>query len=284
MNHIRIEPQEHPVLVTEPPLNPKLNRQKTIEIMLEGYNTPAVWIGNQAVLGLYSTGRFFGIVLDSGYGDSHIVPVYEGHAIQHAILTLNVGGQDITNYLIKLLSKKGYQFTTSAEKEIVRDIKRKVGYIAHDYVAEMKKVDIANNMERKYELPDGQIITINSERFKCTEVLFKPELIGKECKGAHKLINDSIMKCDTDIRRGLYKNTILCGGSTMFSGIDKRLTKEMKQLASNFNVKIIIAQDGIYSVWVGGSILGSLSTFNEIWISYDEYMETGPNIVNRKCF
>jgi len=149
----------------------------------------------------------------------------------------------------------------------------------------MQKSETSSDLEKNYELPDGEVITVGNERFRCSEVLFKPSLIGKEREGVDKLTYESIMKCDIDIRRDLYVNTVLSGGSTMFPGVDIRLTKEMTKLApSSIRVKIIVPPERKYSVWIGGSILSSLSTFQEMWITEDEYDESGPGIVHRKCF
>merc|ERR1719350_522679 len=226
------------------------------QIMFETFNTPAMYVAIQAVLSLYASGRTTGIVLDAGDGVSHTVPIYEGYA-----------------------------FTTSAEREIVRDIKEKLAYVSENYDEELKKAETSSDIEKNYELPDGQVITVGAERFRCSEVLFKPNLIGKESEGIHKLAYESIMKCDVDIRRDLYTNTVLSGGTTMFPGIDVRLTKEMTALApASIKVKIVAPPERKYSVWIGGSILSSLSTFQEMWISKDEYDESGPGIVHRKCF
>merc|ERR1712187_525402 len=136
-----------------------------------------------------------------------------------------------------------------------------------------------NSLEKQYELPDGQVITIGAERFRCCEPLFQPNLIGKESAGIHKLTYDSIQKCDVDIRRDLYTNTVLSGGSTMFPNIDKRLNAELTSLApSAIKVKIVAPPERKYSVWIGGSILSSLSTLQEMWITKDEYEESGPGI------
>nr|XP_020638505.1 actin, aortic smooth muscle-like isoform X2 [Pogona vitticeps] len=230
-NELRIAPEEHPVLLTEAPLNPKANREKMTQIMFETFNVPAMYVAIQAVLSLYASGR------------------------------------------------------TTAEREIVRDIKEKLCYVALDFENEMATAASSSSLEKSYELPDGQVITIGNERFRCPETLFQPSFIGMESAGVHETTYNSIMKCDIDIRKDLYANNVLSGGTTMYPGIGDRMQKEITALApSTMKIKMIAPPERKYSVWIGGSILASLSTFQQMWISKDEYEEAGPSIVHRKCF
>ncbi len=280
---LRVDPSEHPVLLTEAPLNPRPNRERMAEIMFETFNVPALYVAMQAVLSLYASGRTTGCVLDIG-NTTHIVPIFEGFALSHAIQRVDMAGGDITKYLQRLLRQKGYSFVTSAEKEIVRDIKEKLCYVAIDPEKEMMLSKKVAGMEKSYMLPDGETIQVGVERFLAVECLFNPAVIGKELEPLDDVIVKSISNCDVDLRRDLYGNIVLSGGSTMFPGIKERLTKEIKeQIPESVDVKIIAPPERMYAVWIGGSILSSLKTFHRMWVQKREYKEMGPQVIHR-CF
>ncbi|MCK5184150.1 MAG: actin, cytoplasmic 2, partial [Candidatus Heimdallarchaeota archaeon] len=283
-NDLRENPNEHPILLTEAPLNPEHNREKMAEIMFETFDVPAMYVSMQAVLSLYASGRTTGLVVDSGDGVTHIVPIYEGFALTHAIDRIDLAGRDITNYFRRLLRQKGYSLTSSAELEIVRDIKEKLCYVALDPEKELQLAEKVSGMEKTYQMPDGNVLTIGTERFLAPEVFFQPQQIGREAQALDDAIFQAINKCDVDLRRELYQNIVLSGGSTMFSGLKERLHKELtEQVPEGIEVKIIAPPERRYSVWIGGSILSSLKTFQKMWVTKKEYKDLGPSAVLR-CF
>jgi len=186
-----------------------------------------------------------------------------------------------------LLRKSGYVFHTSAEKEVVRMIKEKVSYVAYDPKKEEKEWagpagKMANEKIVEYELPDGNKIKIGAERFRAPEILFDPEIIGLEYPGIPQIVVDAINRTDLDLRKSLFGNIVLSGGSTLTKGFGDRLLHEIQKLSvRDMRIKIFAPPERKYSTWIGGSILAGLSTFRKMWVSIDDWHEN-PDIIHTK--
>jgi len=280
-NQLNSNPEEHPVLLTEAPLNPRRNREKAAEIFFETFSVPALYISMQAVLSLYSTGRTTGVVLDSGDGVTHSVPIFEGFALPHSVMRNDIAGREVTKFLKLLLKKEGYNFNTTAEFEIVKTIKERACYLSSNPIKE----ETAQPEKFTYTLPDGTNIELGSSRYRAPELLFRPDLVGDESEGIHEILANSIIKSDMDLRKVLYQNIVLSGGSTLFKGFGDRLLNELKKIApKDIKIKIASPKERLYSTWIGGSILASLDTFKKMWISKRDYETDGAKVLHRKTF
>lgn len=287
-NELRMDPSEHKVLLTEAPMNPKVNREKMTSLMFETFNVQGLYVAIQAVLSLYSNGRTTGCVIDSGDGVTHTVPVFEGFSVPHAVHKNLVAGRAVTDHMTNLLQADGIttQGGQSAWKQIVKKMKEELCYISLNIDEEKNKASSSTQIQKTYELPDGATVNVNAPRFLAPEALFYPDLIkeGDETKGMHGLCYQSIIDCDLDVRKDLYENIILSGGSTLYEGLPDRVEQEVDKLCPQQGVvKVIATKDRYYSVWTGGSTLSSLSTFESQWITKEEYEENGAEIVHRKC-
>lgn len=278
---LQVAPSEHPLVFTDPTLNPETNREKLIEICFNTFNAQAVMLLDKGVLPLISVVKTTGIVVNIGYMFTEIVPVEEGFPITHAIRTFDLGGRDITEYLRRLLRQKGYSFESSTEREIVRDIKEKLCYVALNPEEELKGEKA--KIEVSYTLPDGEKITITTERFTAPECLFNPAALGIEGKNLSELIVDAIRNCDESIRNKLYENIVLCGGTASLSGLKERLQKELSAvLPETTKINIITPEAPSYAEWIGASIIASKKSSNRLWITKKEYEERGPDIIHQK--
>lgn len=280
---LRVEPEQNQVLLTEPPLNPKQNKERTAQIMFEKFGCAGIYFGMQSVMALYSYGLSTGLVVDSGEGVTQLVPIFDGFSLPHAVTRLDVAGVELTDYLTKLLNDStGYEFVTSAEREIVRDIKEKLCFVAGDPVREMRDNAVRNNLKKQYTLPDGQTLNVNNERFQCPEVLFNPFLMGNQAPGLHLACVESVMKCGIDLRSELYKNIILVGGTTKLPGLNRRLEQEVNNATPKLaRVRVNAAPERQHSVWIGGSIFASLITYgSKVWTTKQMYDEYGPEAVH----
>jgi len=293
---LKIDPKDAKILLTEPPMNPKENREKMIQVMFEKYGFQGCYIAIQAVLTLYAQGLLTGVVVDSGDGVTHIVPVYEGFSLPHLIRRLNVAGRDVTRYLIKLLLLRGYAFNRTADFETVRQIKEKLCYVGYDLELEKRLGLETTVLIAKYTLPDGRVIKVGSERFEAPECMFNPHLIDVESAGMGELVFDCINKADIDTRAEFYNHIVLSGGSTMYPGLPSRLEKEIRRLylqrclkgntqqMAKFKCRIEDPPRRKHMVFLGGAVLAEIMKDKKaFWMNKDEYEEQGVNIL-RKCF
>jgi actin-related protein len=236
------------------------------------------------VLALYATGRTTGIVLDSGEGATHSVPVFEGYAMPHSIMKCDVAGKDLTLFLWKLLKEAGYSFSLIQEREIIRDIKEKTCRISSDFEKEFKDFGETMTKDVSYELPDKNVIKIGAPQILCSEALFQPSKLSKTSQGVHEIIHQSVTMSDGDLRKDFYANVVLAGGTTLFPNLAERLNAELLVLSRAARIKVISPAERGFTTWIGGSILSSLSTFQSMRITKQEYEEHQEKIVHKKCF
>jgi len=292
---MKIEPKEYKILLTEPPMNPKENQKKMLQTMFETYQFEAAKVSIQAMLVLYAQGLLTGVVVDSGDGVTHIVPVWEGMCPPNLIKRLNVAGRHITRYLIKLLQIRGYAFNRSADFETVRQIKEKFCYVGYDLGVESRLALETTVLMQSYTLPDGRVIKLGRERYEASEVLFKPSLIDVESVGIHDMLFNMINEADRDLRASFYKHIVLSGGSTMYPGLPCRLEKEMRRLylenvlkgdkkrLAKFKLRIEDPPRRKHMVFLGGTVLADIMKDRpEFWISKQEWAEHGANIIGKK--
>jgi len=293
---LKINTKESKILLTEPPMNPLANRKKMVEVMFEKYGFNAVYIAIQAVLTLYAQGLLTGVVVDSGDGVTHIVPVYEGFSLPHLTRRLDVAGRDVTRYLIKLLLLRGYAFNRTADFETVRQIKEKLCYVGYDLELEKRLALETTVLIETFTLPDGRVIKVGRERFEAPEALFQPGLIDVEQPGVADQLFDCIQKADIDTRAEFYKHIVLSGGSSMYPGLPSRLEKEIRQLfvdkvakgdksrLAKFQCRIEDPPRRKHMVFLGGAVLAEImKDKQQFWMNKFEYDEMGENIL-RKCF
>jgi actin-related protein len=312
---------EHPLLFSEPSLHNKTNRIKLTEFMFEKYKIPAIYISKSAVLSGFSCGRSTCLVFDSGHNTTYAVPVSEGYALQKCLIKSNIAGDWVTEQVEKNLEKKGininpfYKFKVKKEgdkfkpeyikdditfdksyetfwkKEIIRDIKETC-LITNDeplkYDAEKDEfIPTSVNQELTYDLPDKKTINLSQDRNLIIERVFNPVKEYPEFLGYHQMVNNAISQADLEIKKELYSNIFLCGGNTLFTGFPERFQKQITNTnKQTFKIKIITHPSNTerkFSSWIGGSILSSLGTFHQLWLSLAEFEEHGASIVERKC-
>ena len=279
------EIKEHPVLITEPLLNPYTNREKIAYSLIDNLGVPALFFASQPILSLFSTSNTSGTVLESGEGVTQSCVIYEGYSISSSYERYNYGGGDVTEYLKNLLRKKGYHFYNSSEFRLVKDIKENSCFCypnnANNDIEETKRS--ANKNPNNYYLPDGSCILIGDEKLLAPEILFNPEYIGKEYLSFPDMIISSINKVDIQIRLKSYENILLSGGNTCFNALNEQLHSELKnKLIKNMKININKSVKPKYSCWIGGNIISTLEIFKKMWVTRNDWNEKGTKVIHVK--
>ncbi|EJC97505.1 Actin/actin-like protein [Fomitiporia mediterranea MF3/22] len=291
---LRVDPRGRKILLTEPPMNPKANRQRMCEVMFDEYGFEGVYVAIQAVLTLYAQGLTTGVVVDSGDGVTHVVPVYDGFALPHLTRRLDIAGRDVTRYLIKLLLMRGYAFNRTADFETVRQIKEKFCYVSYDLDLDMRLAEETTVLVENYTLPDGRLIKVGQERFEAPECMFQPHLVDVEQPGVAEMLFQTIQAAAVDVRSELYKHIVLSGGSSMYPGLPSRLEKEMKQLyltrvlagdpsrLNKFKIRIEDPPRRKHMVFLGGAVLADImKNRQEFWVTREEWVEQGARALDK---
>ncbi len=279
------EIREHPILITEPLLNPYSNREKIASALFENLSAPAIFFASQPILSLFSTSNTSGVILESGEGVTQSCVVYEGYSIPNSYIRNNYGGRDVTDYFQTLLKKQGYSFSTTSEFEIVRKIKEEicftvVGSSSNNPLSNISNLELGNKNKSEssntYNLPDGNAIKIGEEKSLAPEILFNPSIIGSEHLSFQEMIVTSINKVDIDLRKNLFNNILISGGNTLFKGIQEKFHTEIKYLSpKNMKVRIHSPGNRLLSCWTGGNVISTLEIFKKMWVSKDDWGEKG---------
>ncbi|NXC44124.1 ACL7A protein, partial [Penelope pileata] len=277
---MKIQPEDHAVLMAVPPLCSITDKKKYAEMLFEGFHMPAVHFAYQSQLSTYSYGKTSALVVDSGHSASHVVPVYEGYVLRSITEQVDYAGMNITYYLMQLLKESGNMFT-EYHLNTVEDLKENCCYTSLNLTQDLNLP--LEEQQIDYELPDGRVITIGKERFLCAEALFKPSLFGSQQPGLLQMTLSCLKNCDDDIKKIFMGNILLCGGTTMMEGFPNRFENELHRMCPSGNIVIAASPQRKSSVWIGGSILASLHSFQTLWIYRSEYEEHGASCIFRKC-
>ena len=277
-NELKVTPEAHNLLLTENIFNSNRNREKIAQIMFEKFNIFNIHIEPQPTMTLFSTSKTTGLVFESGDYNTQIVPIFEGYIIPQGVATTSLSGKSVTKYLLSKLKDKLQKFKINNLYEFSMKIKEKHCYLNLDTNKETHE-------NTELELPDGNKILLGKEKFTATEILFNPNELNSELTGYPQMIADSIKKTDMNLRREFYANILLGGGNSDIKNFNERLKKEISNLIPSniFNYLRINAQiERKYSAWIGASVVCSSGTFQQMWISKNDYEEIGAHVIHKK--
>ena len=283
---LKVNPENHLLIISDNSFNTKKNREKLTEIIFENFNFPALCIEDKAILSCYSEGIFDGLNIHIGESGTYIVPIFESSKLQHATIKYDIGGQILTEYMMKLLSKTNPNFLNDYFKNIAETIKEKVCLVSESHSIYLKNLTNFND-QINYKLPDGSSMIINEPRFECPEIIFEPSLINKAGQGLPLLCANSVEKCDEDIKELLLKNVVLTGGTFKMKNLKDRLFNEITaNLSSSLRDKLEFRKntyDKDDACWYGGCILGNISKNQDIFYKKD-YLEHGKSLIHNYAY
>lgn len=282
---LRSDPEDHPLLLSESTTSDPASKKSLSQILFETFKVPSLFFAPQPVLSLYSIGRSNGLVVDAGDGLTSIVAVYAGMSVSHSSAQIELGGSDLTNFLINTLSHQGHSFNTLIDRDKVQAAKEEHCYVAMDYEQEVERFKASPKSFERTFVGTKSAISIAKERFESAEIFFQPSLIGPSNKssGIHQIVLESVRQFDRAQREYFLKNIVFSGGSSKLSGFSERLQKEINLLSPESACKIETVSCSHFSAWLGGSVLASQAYFPQISISKDEYDEYGLYSIQHKC-
>ncbi|XP_050995800.1 actin-like protein 9 [Acomys russatus] len=280
---LRVSTQDHPLLFSDPPFSPATNREKLVEVAFESLHSPAIYVASQPVLSTYAHGCVNALVVDTGHGVSYTVPVVQGYNLPHAIQRLDLAGNHLTAFLAEMLLGSGFLLRQD-DLDMVEYIKHCHCYLASDFEKEQARLD--EECKQTLKLPDGRTVTLGKELFQCPELLFHPpEIPGLSPIGLPAMAEQSLLKVPPELRTHVAQNVLLCGGSSLFTGLEGRFRAELlRSLPPEDHVVVMAQPNRNFSVWIGGSILASLQAFQSCWVLREHYEESGPQVVYQKCY
>lgn len=274
--------KNHPILLTEPLLNPSKNRESIASILFEQFEIPKLFFASQPILSLFATSNTTGTILESGEGVTQSCVVYEGYSIPNSFERYDYGGGDVTNYLKTLIQNLGFYLDSSAEYLIIKEIKEEKCFACPPNMIQNIKKHSEFEKENAF-LPDGNVIKLGEERISPPEILYNPELNGMEFPSFQHMILNSINKSDMELRKKLFEAILLSGGNTYIRGTSVKVNAELKKLINqNMKIKIQSPRDPHLLCWKGGNVISGLEIFKKMWVTKDEWDEKGEKVIHVK--
>lgn len=285
-NELKVKPEAHNVFLTESIHNSNKEREKIAEIMFEKFSIFNIHIEPQQVMSLYSTTKTSGLIIESGEGSTEIVPIYEGYIIPQGIRSSPIAGEFITNNILESIREKLKKLNVGNPIEQSRKIKEQFSEVSLDDELTRNFETLTVNDRNIFTLPDGNVINISNEKFLAPEVIFRPEINSLDCSSLQQLVHGSIDSVDIHLKKDFISNIVLGGGNTMIKNFPERLKKELQGMFPNNKdqIKVNAQKERLYSSWIGASVVCSISNFQQMWVSKNDWEEIGSSVIHKKYF